>query len=175
MTLAIATRPVSTQAMRIAFISACLHTVSPAGLFLSAPYAESSFALVNMSGYYLYAVGLRAHYTGRAKLRDTAIVLSGLLFGVAATLRSNGLLNGLIFCYDLITCFITSLRFGDLIKDLRKSVFVVIAGSLLGIGFIYPQYLAYGVFCYPSESRYQRSWCANRVPSIYTWVQAHYW
>ncbi|KAL8760646.1 MAG: hypothetical protein Q9184_003183 [Pyrenodesmia sp. 2 TL-2023] len=86
MTLAIAASPTSAQCRRVAFVSACLHIISPAGLFLSAPNAESSFAFLNFSGYYLYALGLQAHQDGRANLRDAMVVLSGLFFGVSTAI-----------------------------------------------------------------------------------------
>lgn len=38
----------------LAFIAACLHIFSPAGLFLSAPYGESTYALLSFTGYFLF-------------------------------------------------------------------------------------------------------------------------
>lgn len=175
MTLLVAARPASAESTRTAFGSACLHIISPAGLFLSAPYAESAFALLNFSGCYLYALGLQAHENGRANLRDTVVVLSGLLFGLATTFRSNGLLSGLLLCFDLVRCIMNDLQAGTLVHSLRRSVFVVISGCILATGFLYPQYLAFQEFCCGSDFKYRPIWCENRIPSIYTWVQDHYW
>ncbi len=175
MTLVIAESSTRAQCTRVAFVTACLHTISPAGLFLSAPCAESSFALLNFSGYYLYALGLQADYDGRANFRDVLVVLSGLLFGVSTAFRSNSLLNGLIFCVDLVRCALHYLHSGQFVRHMRRSVSIVFAGSLLGACFLYPQYLAYQEFCSGPESKDRPPWCSNRIPSIYTWVQDHYW
>ncbi|KAL8921546.1 MAG: hypothetical protein Q9208_005700 [Pyrenodesmia sp. 3 TL-2023] len=175
MTLVIAASPTSTQCTRVAFLSACLHIISPAGLFLSAPYAESSFAFLNLSGYYLYALGHQAHHDGRPNLGDAVVVLSGLLFGISNTFRSNGLLNGLIFCYDFVRYAVDGLHSKEFVQNIRRSISTVVAGSLLGAGFVYPQYLAYQEFCSGSESKDWPPWCSSRIPSIYTWVQDHYW
>lgn len=175
MTLVIAAIPTSKQCTRVAFVSACLHIFSPGGLFLSAPNAESSFAFLNFSGYYLYALGHQAHHDGRANTRDALVVLSGLFFGVSTAFRSNGLLNGLIYCFDLIRCAVDCLHSTEFAQNIRRSVSIVVAGSLLGVSYVYPQYLAYQDFCSGSESKDWPPWCSNRIPSIYTWVQDHYW
>ncbi len=41
---------------RLAFLAASLHIFSPAGLFLSAPYAESTFSLLSFVGFYILAL-----------------------------------------------------------------------------------------------------------------------
>ena len=38
----------------VSFVSAALHVLSPAGLFLTAPYAESLFSLLSFVGCLLY-------------------------------------------------------------------------------------------------------------------------
>lgn len=175
MTLLLAAGSNLTRSPRVAFVSAFLHIISPAGIFLSAPYAESSFALMHFSGYYLYALSLQAHGDGRANVRDFLAVLSGLLLGLASTLRSNGLLSGLLFCFDLASCIVDYLQSGGLLRNLRRSIFIVVAGTLVGMCFLFPQYLAYREFCLEPEAQYRPSWCTNRIPSIYAWVQDHYW
>lgn len=130
---------------------------------------------MSFCGYYLYALSHQAHYEERAHLRDTVVVLSGLFFGLASTLRSNGLLSGLLFCFDLIICVVDYLQSGGLLHTLRRSIVIVLAGALVGICFLFPQYLAYREFCVEPEAQYRASWCTNRIPSIYTWVQDRYW
>ncbi|KAL9029233.1 MAG: hypothetical protein Q9196_002503 [Gyalolechia fulgens] len=175
MSILIAIPSPSTTSSRVAFVSASLHIISPAGLFLSAPYAESSFSFTNFAGFYIYAYSLRAHNHDRVGLRDASLVLSGLIFGVATTFRSNGLLSGSIFCFDLFECALDLFTFGELAKNLRRSIFLVIAGCFTGIGYLFPQYLAYREFCTATDFQQLPLWCSRWFPSIYTWVQRHYW
>lgn len=152
--------------------------MSPAGLFLSAPYAESSFSFLNFVGFYLYALSLKAHHDSRSNLRDILIVVSGLAFGLATIFRSNGLLSGLLFCFDMVRAvvlFRKGLRLGELVSSLRRIMILVTGGLIMAAGSFYPQYLAYFEYCVDAEPTHQATWCTHRVPSIYAWVQSHYW
>lgn len=175
MSMLIAAPSSSAKSSRFAFVSASLHIISPAGLFLSAPYAESSFSFMNFAGFYVYGYSFQAHKMDRTSLRDTFLVFSGIFFGVATTFRSNGLLSGSIFCFDVCECAINILRFRHLAKNLRRLLFLVVAGCFAGIGFLFPQFLAYREFCTAPDIWQQPPWCTKRIPSIYTWVQKHYW
>ena len=151
---------------KAAFVSAALHIFSPAGIFLSAPYAESPFALLQIAGYYSY---VRSRKHGGSLLGNMETIFSGVLFGAATTLRSNGLLNGILFAWDAVECGI------DLLQNramMRKLTVVVIAGLLNVLGTAVPQYLAYQEYC--SETM-ARPWCNGIVPIIYAWAQSHYW
>ncbi|KAL8734793.1 MAG: hypothetical protein Q9181_003037 [Wetmoreana brouardii] len=178
MTMLIAAHAASYRSLSVAFVAASLHIISPAGLFLSAPYAESCFSFLNFAGFYLYALSLKEHYNRRHSRRDIAVLMSGLLFGVATTFRSNGLLSGLLFCLDLLRAAAgmkNHIRSGDLTSGLRRSTFLVMSGSVMAIGSFTPQYLAYQEYCLAPELQHRPSWCTRRIPSIYTWVQDRYW
>ncbi|KAL8834620.1 MAG: hypothetical protein Q9170_003668 [Blastenia crenularia] len=173
--LKIMDRTSSNKLQSIAFMAAALHIISPAGLFLSAPYAESSCSLMNFAGFYAYTCSVQAHDSHQSTRRDITVVLSGLFFGVATTLRSNGLLSGSVFCFEIVECMLDLSRSGRLAPNLRRSLFLVIAGNLNAFGFIFPQYLAFREYCVGMEAQLQPLWCNSRIPSIYTWVQRHYW
>jgi Gpi18-like mannosyltransferase len=90
---------------RIAFLSAALHVLSPAGVFLSAPYAEASFALASFTGYYCYVASWtdnRSQTKSWALIADVWTVAAGICFAIATLFRSNGLFCGLIFAYDAL-------------------------------------------------------------------------
>src|SRR5580700_4817450 len=91
----------SSSGRTLSFIAACLHVLSPAGLFLSAPYGESTFALLAFLGYLLFA---RSFFvTGESTvLHDALMVVSGIVLGLATTIRSNGLLNGILFLEEVV-------------------------------------------------------------------------
>ena len=172
----------------MAFLAASLHIISPAGLFLSAPYAESVFALLSFWAYRLYARGRWPSKASHEEHHTHAyLVGAGLLFGLATAVRSNGLLNGAILLVDLIV----TLRSGSgpllQARRLRRLVAIGGSGALLALGALIPQMLAYGVFCQTASPRPSpssasttpnaeaRPWCSNAVPSVYAWAQDHYW
>ncbi|CZT15454.1 related to GPI mannosyltransferase 2 [Ramularia collo-cygni] len=157
----------------IAFTAAFLHIISPAGLFLSAPYGESTFAAAHFAGQLCYVLA-RKNVTATPAGAFLLLLLSGVLIGFATTIRSNGLLTGSIFFWDAIS-FIPQLR--DIItrRNFRALTFyagIVAAGILIGAGYIIPQALAYQEFCTADNIR---PWCEKGLPSIYTFVQERYW
>ena len=177
---------------QFAFATAALHILSPAGLFLSAPYAEALFSLLNILGVFLYVYSYPTKDLTRHSLKDDlCLVSSGLCFGLATTIRSNGLFSGSIFALDACIWFATLLdRTGIPILSVatlpsqlqsqirsfqpRRLPATIVAGVLVGVGFLTPQYIAYQEYCSPaSEDR--QSWCLKYLPSISSWVQARYW
>ena len=161
---------------KFALIAAGLHIISPAGLFLSAPYAESSFSFFNFTGFYFYAKSRIEHSRGRARNRDALVVMSGLIFGIATTLRGNGLLSGALYCFEALRELGQILYFTDVRRKLRRLGFVVIGGSLMGMCAVLPQYLAFLDYCVEAVGiERRRPWCSHRIPSIFAWVQSHYW
>ena len=164
--------PLSKQ-RHVSIVTASLHIISPAGIFLSAPYAEAPFALLHFTGLYAYALSLKYQVQGNAGRRDLLIVASGLMFGIATTMRSNGILTGMIYCYDIIAILSRMRRLSDLLANLRQILVIVLASIIMALIAAYPQYLAYQTSCRSIES--SRPWCLNMPPSIYAWVQSEYW
>lgn len=159
-----------TRRTQIALTAAYLHIFSPAGVFLIAPYAEATFALLNIGGMLSYACSVQSK-DSTWKYASLA-VLTGALFGLASTIRSNGLLSGIVFAWDALGPAFNIL-FGDTsIANLRRLIIPVLAGSLVAIGYAIPQYIAYQEYC---NSTIERPWCSDIPPSIYNWVQRHYW
>ena len=187
-----------------AWVAAALHALSPAGMFLSAPYAEGMFSLLSFAGAGLYAGGVvgrgggegggvkgKGGKDGGAKgwgewKGDVMVVAAGVVWGVAAMCRGNGLLWGLVFVVDAVE------RVGGLFlgwgrgrgswgpERVREELWglgiAVLAGGCLGVGFALPQVLAWREYCTGvEEGEVLREWCGKRVPSIYAWVQSHYW
>lgn len=166
------------QNIEIGFVSSILHILSPAGAFLSAPYAEPVFAALTFSALNLY---LPTKPTRRAPEElclkaDGKIIIAGALFGLSTTLRSNGLLSGIYFLLDIVDFFFyKSLRVFD-IRCIRRMFCLGIGGFLALVGVCYPQYLAYAEYCNENSDQYgRRPWCDANVPSIYSYVQSNYW
>jgi phosphatidylinositol glycan class V len=163
-----------TVKQRIAFTAACLHVLSPAGLFLSSPYGESTFAFTAFLGVLCYICAQEHNHlpTQQSALPCAAwTILSGLSFASSTLVRSNGLLHGTIF---LIDAFITlrALLVTRKAAHLLHLLSIIIAGTLIAFAFALPQAIAYTEFCTASNSR---PWCTRTIPSIYSWVQKHYW
>ena len=165
------TRP---ERSSLALLAASLHIISPAGLFLSAPYAESLFSLMTFSGFYLYGRSFLRH-AGEPVLAENLFLLSsGLCLGVATTIRGNGLLSGLVFVYEAMIYVCTVFLWRDFRDNvsLRRHCVLLLTGTIMGCIAIFPHYLAYLEYCTPSA---KRPWCSQRLPSIYAWVQSKYW
>lgn len=156
------------------FLAALLHVISPAGVFLSAPYAESPFALLNFLGFHLYIKAQHNEAINNRIKRDGLLLAAGLLFGIATMFRSNGLLSGLVFAYDATSITWMIMQSSSVMDHLRRLCVTVVGGSLVAMGSVLPQYLAFLEYCSkPAEDA--RPWCTHLVPSIYSWVQSHYW
>jgi phosphatidylinositol glycan class V len=155
---------------KLAYLASVVHILSPAGLFISAPYAESPFACLSFIGNLLYAISLKN--SPDSLKRNIAVVGAGLSYGVSCTLRSNGLFGGVLFAVEAVKCLLALLDSFTIPKVLRL-VAPVIGGLLVAVGFVAPQVLAWMRYC--NVNGEQRPWCGHRIPSIYTFVQEEYW
>jgi Gpi18-like mannosyltransferase len=162
----------STQKL-ICFLSCALHIISPAGAFLSAPYGEPIFSLLNISGYYLYTSSLIAEHGGAVLLRDLQVLTAAVLFAIATVVRSNGILSGFLFAYDAAILVWTILTQGFSTRRVRRLAVLVVGGFVVALSMVVPQFLAYREYCVDGGDL--RPWCGWALPSIYNWVQSFYW
>jgi len=156
-----------------AFTAAFLHILSPAGLFLSAPYAESSCALLTFSGCLLFTKSVPSKGQS-TPVQDLLVLASGLVFGMATTFRSNGILNGLLLLEEALRILL-QLKYGFHMATIRRLGATGLGGLSVAAGFLLPQYLAYSEYCTIADTDALRPWCGKFMPSIYTFVQEHYW
>lgn len=155
----------------LALVAALLHVLSPAGLFLSAPYAESSCALFTFAGYLAFALSCRAE--SRPLVRDLYVVAAGVLFGLATAFRSNGILNGIPFAWAVLRCLPNLPR--RPVDTVRRLAALGVGGVCVAAGSVGPQAVAWFRFCSGASGGEVRPWCGGYLPSIYTFVQEHYW
>lgn len=151
---------------RLALLSSLLHIASPAGLFLSAPYAESPFACLTILGHLLAVSSFQTSLKG-----DVCLIVAGAFYGVSTLFRSNGLISGLLFAVEAVTALLHLIQ-GPRASDLRRLVAAVTGGLLVAAGLVVPQIFAWKIYCSPEALR---PWCSNLLPSIYTFVQEAYW
>ncbi|KAI4723498.1 mannosyltransferase [Aureobasidium sp. EXF-10727] len=160
------------QRRKVAFVAASLHIFSSAGLFLSAPYAESLFSMLNFLGVFLHTgipCDMPLHKYGPSSL--IRLLLSGISFGLATTVRSNGIFSGLIYLHHVYMLLHSRINIHTIVT------IAVIGLSAMAIlsGMVLPQYMAYQDFCAASSGADIRPWCSRTLPSVYSWVQEHYW
>lgn len=161
---------------KLACVAASLHIISPGGLFLSAPNAESTFSMFNMCGFWLYAMAYQ-----RRSLPDMAAYISftvaaGISFGIACIMRGNGLLSGIPFLLDAIIFSWQLVRNADMThlrEVLPRLAATVFAGLCVAGGLLLPQVLAYQEYC--TNRTVRTPWCENTLPLIFSYVQSHYW
>ncbi|KAI0203643.1 GPI mannosyltransferase 2 [Astrocystis sublimbata] len=154
---------------RMSLTASILHILSPAGLFLSAPCSESPYALLSFLGYLFFAKAVISDR--RTIAHDVSLVASGLWFGFAVNFRSNGVLNGVLFAAELLR----ELTLPPTANSVRRRLALLAGGSAIAIGFVVPQIVAYRTYCYDVSDTELRPWCTKLLPSIYTFVQEHYW
>ncbi|TVY27600.1 GPI mannosyltransferase [Lachnellula hyalina] len=170
--LTLAVFPGSTT--RFAFTTSALYIISPAGIFLSAPYAESSCALFAFAGCLAFAKSFTSEQPSTTAKHDLLLLGSGVLFGMSVTLRSNGLLNGLLLLEEAFRVLL-SLKNDFQIARVRRLIASGLGGLSVASGFLLPQYISYSDFCREEGVAILRPWCTKPLPSIYTFVQEHYW
>ena len=161
---------------RLALLSGLLHVLSPAGVFLNAPYAEAGFALLNFLGMYGFVKAVGAYDEDRGAKGAVLSLLIGGIFGLATTVRGNGLFSGVMLIAYALETGMRLLRRDDKWKTrLLRPLAIGASGILMaGIAF-WPQILAYREYCLDAEAEVVRPWCTSRVPSIYAWVQKDNW
>ncbi|MBE3050112.1 hypothetical protein IMZ48_47965, partial [Candidatus Bathyarchaeota archaeon] len=161
----------------LALTAGLLHIISPAGIFLSAPYAESLFACLSFAGYVIYLSPDLIPGPQQVK-RGASLLIPGALFGLATACRTNGILNGVVFVVELVWLLhdLAWRRERTLPRRLLGALHVlvptIVGGILVPMGSLIPQAAAYWRYCTGDDTR---PWCSNFVPSIYAFVQEHYW
>lgn len=131
------------------------------------------FSLLNFTGFYAYVSALHDDRRGYMIARDVKFLVAGGLFAVVTTIRSNGVLSGILFAYDAVLGLRSIVSNGISLSQIHRMFFVVVGGSLIMLGVVGPQYRAFTMYCQNADVH--RSWCDNTIPSIYTFVQSYYW
>ncbi|KAI8592902.1 GPI mannosyltransferase 2 [Geranomyces variabilis] len=146
---------------RQAYRAAILFAITPAGLFMSAIYTESLFALLSFSGMLCFS-------NGRS-------VLAALLWAGATLVRANGVLHAGFFIWaGAVAPFIAKKKISatSFVLGFMKAARLAV---LVAAPFVAIQWYAYGLFCNAASSVPERPWCTSHLPSIYSFVQKEYW
>lgn len=157
------------------FCAAALHIFSPAGIFLSAPSTESPFAFLSISGFLGFVYGVQRFNNSRVSAGCMSMIGAGFAFGAATVIRSNGILAGIPYLIDAITTSFAILSQGFSLTRCSRLSSIVAGGLLVACGVILPHILGYRDYCNGQNPGERRPWCEWTIPSIFTWVQSHYW
>ena len=168
------TQPMNRQDY-LAFTVAVLHIISPAGVFLSAPDAESAFSFLSLSGFVSFVSAIQHFDQAQVSTGFSDMIHAGLRFSAATVVRSNGILAGIPFLIEAIIGGLSVLSQGLSRLRVIRLASVIAGGIFVGIGLFYPQFLAYEEYCYDRSPDERRTWCNELLPSIFTFVQSHYW
>jgi len=157
---------------RIALVAASLHIISPAGLFLSAPYARKFMCAWPLPAFLLFANIL-------AQGHPPLLVRIFLSFYQ----ESFSVLPRLFEAMEFSTVFsylkkhfeiLFLLRNGIRLSAIRRLLATGLGGICVAAGFLLPQHIAYSEYCGNLEAPNSRPWCQKSLPSVYTFVQDHY-
>jgi phosphatidylinositol glycan class V len=140
---------------KFAYIASLLVLVQPSGIFSTTIYSETPVQFLTYFGLYIFHKSRR-----NSKIVHKLLYLSsGIIFSLAFGIRSNSLLYGIIYVYDL-TQF----------KNFKDIICTITTGSFLFISLIYSTYLSYIEYC-PTRG----AWCDSMTKSLVSYAQSHYW
>jgi phosphatidylinositol glycan class V len=137
-----------------------LHLFSPSPSTQVVPYTEPFYALFSFAAIY------------RLETKQDSYWLAAILTGLATSFRSIGVIQCLLWIPQWTHHLKQLIHHPySLIRFISTSFKTLLLALITCAPFIYDQYSAYKHYCYQSP----RPWCSNRIPSIYTFVQSHYW
>lgn len=148
-----------TKDAELAYTAALLSVFAPsAATTLAAPTPEAFFSFASL-------MGMLALERATWILTWTRLLSASMWFALATSFRSNGVLLVGYIGFKLAR----DARSGAVVSAAVKLVVAMTVCMAPSVAF---QAWAYSRFCLASEPR---PWCAQRVPSVYTFVQSHYW
>ncbi|XP_071104836.1 GPI mannosyltransferase 2-like [Haliotis cracherodii] len=179
---------------RLAYKAALLFCITPASIFMTAPYSECLFT-------YLFFSGLLAFASG-----DT--MKAAFWFGLSASTRSNGLVAIGFILFRRAKGFMSSMqqatkaRFETMTEKgmmMASMTYLYLTPAIVAVvlcagPFCLYQYYIYRIFCLSNDAdlpnhlvRYGRSqnyklvsdapspWCSQLLPLSYSYIQKHHW
>ncbi|KNE99023.1 hypothetical protein PSTG_07675 [Puccinia striiformis f. sp. tritici PST-78] len=159
------TLKISNNSIGYSSLVATLHIFSPSPSTQVVPYTEPFYACFSF-----LSILVLSSSNKNFKIKVGAALCAGL----ATSFRSIGVIQSIQFLPDWLTYLKTYKRTKSYwIGLLRLTGQTLVLGSITCFPFIYDQIHAYLLFCVDPTA--QRPWCSNRIPSIYAFVQSHYW
>lgn len=152
---------------RMAWAALVAFVLSPAGVFLTAPYAELAAALCSFGCLHL-------RERGAAQMSRALYVASGAAAAAAYGCRANCLLLGGVYLFDLAGGE-TWWAVPAPMAAARRTVprwWAVAAGLVLAAALVVSNAVSYVAVCGAGD---RGEWCDAAVPVLFAYAQAHYW
>lgn len=167
-------------AAQMAKKASLLHVFSSAGGFLLGIYSEPLSCLLSFVGmlareYCTKDISYKQSFKNPIRSYILYTVISTMCFSVATWNRSNCILLGIFYLYDLFQLVKT--------KSYQKAIqFPLLSGTLMTISVVVQQYyIPYNHFCPERGEWCNTSFFNNRIfsfitmESLYSYIQNHYW
>lgn len=139
-----------------AFYSSFVLIIQPSGIFSTVAYTETPVQFLCFLALYFFSIS-----KSRVNIRNKLFYfLSGSLFSIAFGIRSNSLLYGILYLYDITVYY----------KYPLDIIVILTTGSQLFFALIYFNYVSYKTYC-PERGE----WCNSFTRSLVTYAQSHYW
>ncbi len=148
-----------------AYRATMLYILNPASIYFSSVYNESYYALFSLAGMYLCESAEKSY---------RRIVWAALCFALAGCCRSNAVALLAFAGWATLRLMFTQPSFIKTLKGVLTGLFSVL---LVGATFyVLSLYAGYELYCrHPAADAAVPSWCAAKLPNMYTHIQAKYW
>ncbi|RUS28969.1 GPI mannosyltransferase 2 [Jimgerdemannia flammicorona] len=138
---------------RLAFLTAVAYIITPSGMFMTAFYTESPFALLTFWGMYEWARGRNWQ--------------AAVAWGMAGFVRSNAVVYIGFFVWDGTVMWFKDRRLYGF-QSMISHLFTTICCSLMVLcGFVGFQWYGYQEYCVDFTP--VRPWCNATAPLLYNW------
>lgn len=144
---------------KFGFTTSLLFTLTPTPGFMSSIYTEPYFALFTFSGMYFY--------------HKQYLWYASILWTIACTFRSNGILLAGYLLFDVL--FVFKWSFKTHRRSLAKVLTFLPQFILILSPFFIFQYFAYVKLCIEGPVEGASPWCQRQIPVVYSYVQSEYW
>lgn len=185
---------------KLGYRAAILFCLNPATIFFVAPYTESMFAYFTFTAMYKCAdMYYRTSQTKGFEYFSNLVPIS-IFISLSIATRANGLVNIGFLVYFWLLFYKKTLwphNVNSFINLLKSFLILVFNIFICLVPFILFQIFAYFNYCNNFEndlpkhlvkfaqendlilpglnSKFNQSWCLNKVPLVYSYVQQHYW
>ncbi|GET65973.1 mannosyltransferase [Rhizophagus irregularis] len=140
---------------KYALVTSIFYILTPSCMFMSTMYTESLFAFLSF-------FGMRLFYEGN-------IWIAAFIWSLSSFTRSNGIVYIGFYIYEFLIKDINRI---NVMKIFVRLIKTTILSLIVLFGFLTFQSYGYYEYCILNEPR---SWCNNKIPVLYSFVQIFYW
>lgn len=178
----------------ISTLAALAFCLNPAGVFFTAAYSESIFAMLTFSGHAIAARGRYICWKVTVQPRDISnneiifakwyAIPTNVLWALASYTRSNGVLSTTMWWFFIgvgTACLQCRNNTATPRARIVRCIFELLYHFLMGILVLIPvqihDYHGYNIHCMPQSGTRRPKWCEHSSSkfSLYAYVQREHW